>query len=123
MRAAPWNTTHHFINASKGKYQLSVSGPADPTGCGEGFSYTRLNSKVLGFCEVLFTLTLLHLTQRDTAASFPASKKYKNVMGTDGDLRKLKLSKAKSLLRNFGVSEEDVSRTAVSIRLYLSFLF
>lgn len=47
-------------------------------------------------------------SQRDTAASFPASKKYKNVMGTDGDLRKLKLSKAKSLLRNFGVSEDDV---------------
>ena len=46
LRAAPWNTTHHFINASKGKYQLSVSGPADPTGCGEGFSYTRLNTKV-----------------------------------------------------------------------------
>ena len=42
-------------------------------------------------------------------ASIPANKKYKNVMGTDGDLRKLKLSKAKSLLRNFGVSEEDVS--------------
>jgi len=30
----------------KGKYQLSVSGPADPTGCGEGFSYTRLNTRV-----------------------------------------------------------------------------
>ena len=44
--AAPWNTTHHFVNAMKGKYQLSVSGPADPTGCGEGFSYTRLNTKV-----------------------------------------------------------------------------
>ena len=29
-------------------------------------------------------------------------------MGTDGDLRKLKLSKAKSLLRNFGVSEDEV---------------
>ena len=29
-------------------------------------------------------------------------------MGTDGDLRKLKLSKAKTLLRNFGVPEEEV---------------
>lgn len=47
--------------------------------------------------------------QREMTASIPANKKYKNVMGTDGDLRKLKLSKAKSLLRNFGVSEEDVS--------------
>lgn len=48
VRAAPWNTTHHFINAMKGKYQLSVTGPADPTGCGEGFSYTRLNTRVCG---------------------------------------------------------------------------
>ena len=46
VRGAPWNTTHHFINAMKGKYQLSVTGPVDPTGCGEGFSYTRLNTKV-----------------------------------------------------------------------------
>ncbi len=46
IRSAPWNTTHHFINAMKGKYQLSVNGPADPTGCGEGFSYTRLNPRV-----------------------------------------------------------------------------
>ena len=46
IRAAPWNTTHHFINAMKDKYQLSVRGPADPTGCSEGFSYTRVNPKV-----------------------------------------------------------------------------
>lgn len=37
------------------------------------------------------------------AANIP---KYKN--NADGDLRKLKLSKAKSLLRNFGVSDEEV---------------
>ena len=30
------------------------------------------------------------------------------MVGTDGDLRKLKLSKAKQVLRNFGVSEEEV---------------
>ena len=29
-------------------------------------------------------------------------------MGTDGDLRKLKLSKAKALLRSFGVPEDKV---------------
>lgn len=109
VRAAPWNTTHHFINASKGKYQLSVSGPADPTGCGEGFSYTRLNTKVLASMSTSQCCDPALTTQRDAATNFSASKKYKNVMGTDGDLRKLKLSKAKSLLRNFGVSEEDVS--------------
>jgi len=32
-------------------------------------------------------------------------------MGTDGDLRKLKLSKARSVLRNFGVPDEEVCCT------------
>ncbi|CAI8041551.1 Transcription initiation factor TFIID subunit 1 [Geodia barretti] len=92
VRAAPWNTTHHFINAMKGKYQLSITGPADPTGCGEGFSYTRLN------------------TRRETGGGLAANKRYKPVVGTDGDLRKLKLSKAKQVLRNFGVPEEEISK-------------
>ena len=47
--AAPWNVTKHFINAMKGKYMLQITGPADPTGCGEGFSYIRISPKaVLG---------------------------------------------------------------------------
>lgn len=29
----------------RGKCQLAVSGPADPTGCGEGFSYVRVPNK------------------------------------------------------------------------------
>ena len=44
----PWtDTTHHFIIAMKGKYQLSVCCPA---GCVEGFLYTqvtRLNAKAI----------------------------------------------------------------------------
>ncbi len=47
--------------------------------------------------------------QREAANTIAAAKRYKNVMGTDGDLRKLKLSKAKALLRDFGVQEEEVS--------------
>lgn len=50
----------------------------------------------------------VHIIQRDGGGASQAAKKYKNVMGTDGDLRKLKLSKAKSLLRNFGVPEAEV---------------
>lgn len=118
VRAAPWNTTHHFINAMKGKYQLSVSGPADPTGCGEGFSYTRLNTRVWPSlspppslpppCSLPPSSTHSPPPQRDTSSGLPASRRYKQVVGTDGDLRKLKLSKAKQVLRNFGVPEEEV---------------
>ena len=50
------------------------------------------------------------LSQRDgSSGSLAANKRYKSVMGTDGDLRKLKLSKARSVLRNFGVPDEEVS--------------
>ena len=51
--------------------------------------------------------------QRESPGNLPAGKRYKNVMGTDGDLRKLKLSKAKTLLRNFGVAEEEVYSSLV----------
>ena len=107
MRAAPWNTTHHFINAMKGKYQLSVCGPADPTGCGEGFSYTRLSTRVS--VPLPNGMTHIAVGQRETGGGLATSKRYKPVVGTDGDLRKLKLSKAKQVLRNFGVSEEEVN--------------
>ena len=60
------------------------------------------------FCIQLVRSPTHTLTQRDGGGASQATKKYKSVMGTDGDLRKLKLSKAKSLLRNFGVAEEEV---------------
>jgi hypothetical protein len=54
---------------------------------------------------------MLPLLQRESPGNLPPGRRYKNVMGTDGDLRKLKLSKAKALLRNFGVPEDEVRVT------------
>ncbi|KAJ7383774.1 Transcription initiation factor TFIID subunit 1 [Desmophyllum pertusum] len=48
VRTAPWNTTRAFISAMRGKCQLAVTGSADPTGCGEGFSYVRVPNKTHG---------------------------------------------------------------------------
>lgn len=45
VRTAPWNTTRAFISAMKGKCLLEVTGVADPTGCGEGFSYVKVPNK------------------------------------------------------------------------------
>lgn len=45
VRTAPWNTTRAFIAAMKGKCLLEVTGVADPTGCGEGFSYVKVPNK------------------------------------------------------------------------------
>lgn len=45
IKCAPWNTTKAFIAAVKGKCLLDQTGIADPTGCGQGFSYVRVSSK------------------------------------------------------------------------------
>uniref|UniRef100_A0A5S6Q4V2 Bromo domain-containing protein n=1 Tax=Trichuris muris TaxID=70415 RepID=A0A5S6Q4V2_TRIMR len=45
IKCAPWNTTRAYIAATKGKCLLDVTGVADPTGCGEGYSFVRLSSK------------------------------------------------------------------------------
>ena len=45
IKVAPWNTTRAYIQAMKGKCLLQLTGPADPTGCGEGFSYVRVPNK------------------------------------------------------------------------------
>lgn len=37
VKVAPWNTTRAYIQAMRGKCLLQLSGPADPTGCGEDF--------------------------------------------------------------------------------------
>lgn len=53
VKAAPWNLTRGFIDALNGKCLLHLTGPADPTGCGEGFSYlTRtIRSKKVSLCD------------------------------------------------------------------------
>ena len=45
VRTAPWATTHAYIQAMKGKCLLKLTGAADPTGCGEGFSYVKVPNK------------------------------------------------------------------------------
>ncbi|KAB0390955.1 hypothetical protein E2I00_017210, partial [Balaenoptera physalus] len=90
VRTAPWNTTRAFIAAMKGKCLLEVTGVADPTGCGEGFSYVKIPNKPT--------------QQKDDKEPQPVKK---TVTGTDADLRRLSLKNAKQLLRKFGVPEEE----------------
>ncbi|XP_062517053.1 transcription initiation factor TFIID subunit 1-like isoform X2 [Corticium candelabrum] len=93
VRTAPWNTTRHFIAAAQGKCLLDITGIADPTGCGEGFSYIRIpNKPIIGKDDVR------------------EKKKNKTVTGTDADLRKLLLKDAQQVLRNFGVAEEEIKK-------------
>uniref|UniRef100_A0A671L5N8 Transcription initiation factor TFIID subunit n=1 Tax=Sinocyclocheilus anshuiensis TaxID=1608454 RepID=A0A671L5N8_9TELE len=94
VRTAPWNTTRAFIAAMKGKCLLEVTGVADPTGCGEGFSYVKVPNKPT---QIFHTPTFQTMLK-------------KTVTGTDADLRRLSLKNAKQLLRKFGVPEEEIKK-------------
>ena len=95
VKAAPWNTTRAFVQAMRGKCLLQLAGVADPTGCGEGFSYVRVPNKPQISKEE---------TQKELA------KEKKTVTGTDADLRRLPLNQAKNLLRKFGVAEDEIKK-------------
>lgn len=97
VRTAPWNTTRAFISAMRGKCQLAVTGSADPTGCGEGFSYVRVPNKPMA-------------NKDDSSTNSPQIRKQKTVTGTDADLRRLSLKQARQVLRNFGVSDEEIRK-------------
>ncbi|XP_014237505.1 transcription initiation factor TFIID subunit 1 [Trichogramma pretiosum] len=92
IKAAPWYTTRAYIQAMKGKCLLQLSGPADPTGCGEGFSYIRMPNKPT--------------VSKEEQEAQPK----RIVTGTDADLRRLNLKDAKNLLRKFDLPEEDIKK-------------
>ncbi|KAJ8919713.1 hypothetical protein NQ315_006241 [Exocentrus adspersus] len=92
VKVAPWNTTRAYIQAMKGKCLLQLTGPADPTGCGEGFSYVRVPNKPT--------------QSKEEQESQPK----RTVTGTDADLRRLSLNNAKALLRKYGVPEEEIKK-------------
>ncbi|CAG2164848.1 unnamed protein product [Oppiella nova] len=94
VKAAPWNTTRAFISAMKSKCLLQLAGVADPTGCGEGFSYVRIPNK----------------PQQSKEESQKEAAPKKTVTGTDADLRRLPLNQAKQLLKKFGVPDDEIKK-------------
>ncbi|KAI6202978.1 Transcription initiation factor TFIID subunit 1 [Aphelenchoides besseyi] len=89
IKCAPWNTTRAYIAAMKGKCLLDQTGVADPTGCGQGFSYVRVSAKP---------------AQKEEVPQMPK----RLVTGTNADLRKLPLKEAKEICRSYGVREEEI---------------
>ncbi|KAK2177894.1 hypothetical protein NP493_573g01008 [Ridgeia piscesae] len=94
VKAAPWNTTRAYIAAMKGRCLLALTGVADPSGCGEGFSYVKVPNK----------------PQQSKDESNSQTPVKRTVTGTDADLRKLSLKDAKQLLRKFGVAEAEIKK-------------
>ncbi|VDN01342.1 unnamed protein product [Thelazia callipaeda] len=91
IKCAPWNTTRAYISSMKGKCLLDQTGIADPTGCGEGFSYVRVSAKPQ--------------KAKEEVTNVPK----RLVTGTNADLRKLPLKEAKEICREYGVREEEIN--------------
>ncbi|CAB3407273.1 unnamed protein product [Caenorhabditis bovis] len=89
IKCAPWNTTRAFLASQRDKCLLDQTGIADPTGCGQGFSYVRVS-------------------QKPHKEDMPPVPK-KLVTGTNADLRKLPLKEAKAICREYGVKEEEIN--------------
>ncbi|GBN25963.1 Transcription initiation factor TFIID subunit 1 [Araneus ventricosus] len=92
VKAAPWNTSQAFLSAIKGKCLLELWGSADPTGCGEGFSYVKIPNKP-------------QISKDDSCGQNPSKRLVK---GTDADLRRLSLSNAKKFLKKFNVPDREI---------------
>ncbi|XP_044006030.1 transcription initiation factor TFIID subunit 1-like [Aphidius gifuensis] len=89
VQAAPWNTTRTYIQSLKGKCLLQLTGPADPTGIGEGFSYIRVPNKPIVNKDQL-------------------KESKKQLRGTSSDLRRLDLKKAKEILLQYGLNKKVI---------------
>uniref|UniRef100_A0A914Z2E8 Transcription initiation factor TFIID subunit 1 n=1 Tax=Panagrolaimus superbus TaxID=310955 RepID=A0A914Z2E8_9BILA len=91
IQCAPWNTTKAFLTALQGKCYLDRRGTADPTGCGEAFSYIRKSSK---------------WTRREETFGPQKPQLY---TGTNADLRKLPIKEAREICKEYGFPEEAIN--------------
>lgn len=90
-KMAHWRTTSDFLDCVHGKCLLAVTGPAEPTGIGEGFSYLRLANKPVPTSAALPNKLMPNLPT-------PKKSLLGTLSGTDKDLRRLKLKEAYTLL-------------------------
>ncbi|KAF0992521.1 hypothetical protein HZS_5209, partial [Henneguya salminicola] len=95
---APWHTTRAFILSQKGKCLLTINGFADPTGCGEGFSYVRQNYK-----------SVREESSKQILVEY-GNKKSKTITGTDADLRRLRVGQCRQILHEMGIPYEKIDK-------------
>ena len=88
----PWSLTRSFHRYTMGD-RLALRGPADPSGCGEGYSYTLLPPKK---------------ADADGDGARGASGVQKGRLAPQSDLRKLKLDVVVNMLRPYGYTREAV---------------
>lgn len=91
LRLAPWRLTQDFLNCMRDKCLIYVTGKAEPTGNGSGFSYLRQPHKAVASNAP---------ESKFTPGGYTAPKKQEKLAGTLRDLRRLPLKIAKTTLVN-----------------------
>lgn len=85
----PWNLSSSFVDTVRGgRGMLQLKGRGDPTSRGHGINFLKAPVK----------------------ASDQPMPRRENTAGTDADLRRLNMEQAKTILLNFGVTEEEVAK-------------
>ncbi len=138
IKNAPWYTTRAYLDAIKGKCTLQIFNRcADPTGCGEGFSYIKqpqaneketkeskkekkLQLQLEKEKQQQSMMSMMMMNTDSMDASSPqtvplmdnggAGGQKKTVTGTDADLRRLHLSQARELVKKYGVPDSLIMK-------------
>lgn len=97
LQLTPWTLTANFYHFMHGHCQLALRGVADPSGCGEGHAYTRVERRANEIVD-------------DGGAPKPPREKRDDVRhtGTDSDLRKLTIEDCVQWLLPHGYTREQV---------------
>ena len=101
LQLTPWTLTANFHAYKHGRCLLTLRGAADPSGCGEGHAYTKLNVRE-------------RLGEEDEEEKRRRREEKKKVVapkqltGTDSDLRKLRKEDCIAWLAPHGYSREQV---------------
>jgi hypothetical protein len=93
LQITPWNWTNSFVWALQGLGFLKLSGPGNPCGKNQGFSYLK------------------SLTKTDVEPSGSRIAPAISLTGTDKDLRSLPNNELKEILLSFGVSHKQIDET------------
>lgn len=105
VKLAHWRTTADFLLCMQNKCLLAITGPGEPTGCGEGFSYLRLTSKPVAPNDA--NNKLLPKIQINN------KPKLGSLANSDRDLRKLHVKEMRDMLRkDYGVKDEDLKNVS-----------
>jgi transcription initiation factor TFIID subunit 1 len=95
LQLTPWNLTGEYIDVHKkgeGTGMMKLTGLADPSGQGEGFSFIRESDA----------------KPSKSVGNGLLNAELKKITGTEDDLRKLTMKQMAALLRSYGMAQKQI---------------